>query len=760
MIIKHKHSAVSNSIPDSNQLTTGELAINSADGVVYTKITTNNIVKLTSATADGGEILAPVLDAYPGAAGAYSLRQLSSIYTGPVVRLVRSHDSIERDFTADEISSGYAGRWASSSGGNAVYPSVNWGINDYRTNVIFGVVNYPTQTVGATDPFGGTNAAQVTFPDTVNRRFGTPTDSYARGFLPSLNGRVTFSFWARLVSGSNTLNTVLRSNLTNRGVTVAKVFTSDWTRHSISFTYTLADGAIGFYFDSFAARVVEFYGFQLEIADSPTELKTTTTLPYGCSLVHTWYDQSGNNRHLTPPSVGQRPFCSVTGYQLIHNNRPYIAFAPSRTLYRDVSLSPTADYLITVGSRGTTGSGRGYFNIFNTDGGGLENAVNSYMNWRRNDTAAGNNPPVLNTTHLHSGSWDGTNSYTYRDGDLKYTTNTPLTSSVSRFWVSNGRVAGRPIDANIHELIYYATNQYSNRLGLESLVGQYYNIDVKPTVSHPEAQDWINRVYTNNGTVSFLVASIVNKFCQDVDAAGLRNKFYRLNLFTGSNLNAALVPLYLGDIPFGTTYGNSTDTNVAFISSDYSLNRGLPGNASTKYIRTVPLPTIKLDWSTHSIGLDLANAFTSSTQYGHCGVFFNEGSPTPPRGRLWISGNNTFPGGQSLHVGINTYTSSPNLKVVNRASATDMRLFEDGVQKGSTQITSAAAYNQMPEGDFCVLARSYQNVSGGVPTTIVYGDAKSNATARGYFIGETMTPEQHAIFALIWRNARNSMGRP
>lgn len=758
MIIKHKTSNSVAAVPSG--LIAGELAINVADGRVYLGHNNTATIDLTgNFITDGGEILAPVLDAYPGAAGAYSLRQLSSTYTGPVVRLVRSHDSVERDFTADEISSGYAGRWASSSGGNAIYPSVGWADTDYRNNTIFGVGNYPTQTVGATDPFGGTNAAQVTFPDTVNRRFGTSNSNYSNGFLPSLNGRVTFSFWARLVSGSNTLNVVLRSTLTNRAAVVAQVFTSDWTRYSISFTYTLADGPIGFYFDSTAARVVEFYGFQLEIADSPTELKTTTTLPYGCALVHTWYDQSGNDQHLTPPSVGQRPFCSVTGYQLIHNNRPYIAFAPSRTLYRDVSLSPTADYLITVGSRGTTASGRGYFNIFNTDGGGLENAVNSYMNWRRNDTAAGNNPPVLNTTYLHSGSWDGTNSYTYRDGDLKYTTNTPLTSSVSRFWVSNGRVAGRPIDANIHELIYYATNQYSNRLGLESLVGPYYNIDVKPTVSHPEAQDWINRVYTNNGTVSFLVASIVNKFCQDVDAAGLRNKFYRLNLFTGSNLNAALVPLYLGDIPFGTTYGNSTDTNVAFVSSDYSLNRGLPGNASTKYIRTVPLPTIKLDWSTHSIGLDLANAFTSSTQYGHCGVFFNE-SITAPRARLWISGNATFPGGISLNVGINSYTSSPNLKVVNRASVTDMRLFEDGVQKGLTQTTSAAAYNQMPEGDFCVLARSYQNVSGGVPTNIIHGDSKSNATARGYFIAETMTPTQHATFALIWRNARNSMGRP
>jgi trimeric autotransporter adhesin len=47
-----------------------------------------------------------LLDAVPGAAAAYSLRQLSNAYTGPVVTVRRSSDNAEADFTASEIDDG------------------------------------------------------------------------------------------------------------------------------------------------------------------------------------------------------------------------------------------------------------------------------------------------------------------------------------------------------------------------------------------------------------------------------------------------------------------------------------------------------------------------------------------------------------------------------------------------------------------------------------------------------------------------------
>jgi hypothetical protein len=50
-----------------------------------------------------------LLDAVPGAAAAYSLRQLSNAYTGPVVTVRRSSDNAEEDFKASARST--TARW-------------------------------------------------------------------------------------------------------------------------------------------------------------------------------------------------------------------------------------------------------------------------------------------------------------------------------------------------------------------------------------------------------------------------------------------------------------------------------------------------------------------------------------------------------------------------------------------------------------------------------------------------------------------------
>ena len=52
-----------------------------------------------------------LLDQYGGAAAAYSLRALSIDYTNPVVRVRRSNDNAEQDFTAAEVSDGTLAAW-------------------------------------------------------------------------------------------------------------------------------------------------------------------------------------------------------------------------------------------------------------------------------------------------------------------------------------------------------------------------------------------------------------------------------------------------------------------------------------------------------------------------------------------------------------------------------------------------------------------------------------------------------------------------
>lgn len=103
---------------------------------------------------------------------------------------------------------------------------------------------------------------------------------------------------------------------------------------------------------------------------------------------------------------------------------------------------------------------------------------------------------------------------------------------------------------------------------------------------HPEAQVWRNAVIANSGTVSASTVKAVSDFCKSIDAAGIRDRFYRLNLLCGTGLNAALVPLYRGQSRTGTQLGNATDTNNGpFVSGDFTSS-GLKGDGLTKSLDT------------------------------------------------------------------------------------------------------------------------------------------------------------------------------
>ena len=61
-----------------------------------------------------------LLDSYPGAAAAYSLRQLSWAYGGSVVRVRRDNDDAEQDFTATEVSDGTLAAWVGAGNNGLV----------------------------------------------------------------------------------------------------------------------------------------------------------------------------------------------------------------------------------------------------------------------------------------------------------------------------------------------------------------------------------------------------------------------------------------------------------------------------------------------------------------------------------------------------------------------------------------------------------------------------------------------------------------
>ena len=146
---------------------------------------------------------------------------------------------------------------------------------------------------------------------------------------------------------------------------------------------------------------------------------------------------------------------------------------------------------------------------------------------------------------------------------------------------------------------------------------------LRPTQNqHPEAADWASRVRTNGGTVSGSTLLAVSRFCRSIDLAGIRNRFYRLNLFCGTSdasLVAPRVPLYRGPSRTGTQYGNTIDTNVSFVQGDYAetgASGGLTSNGSkrlTTGFKPTELPSSAGD--THIGAFAFAHTPTSSNHW-------------------------------------------------------------------------------------------------------------------------------------------------
>lgn len=128
---------------------------------------------------------------------------------------------------------------------------------------------------------------------------------------------------------------------------------------------------------------------------------------------------------------------------------------------------------------------------------------------------------------------------------------------------------------------------------------------------HPDAASWASRVVANGGSVGSSLPA-VNTFCKAIAAAGIRDRFYRLNLFCGASdasLNAVRTPLYRGPSLGGTQYGNAMDTNANFVAGDYAEATGLKGNTSSKYLATGLKPA-DMGGALHlaaSVSSDLAN---------------------------------------------------------------------------------------------------------------------------------------------------------
>lgn len=83
----------------------------------------------------------------------------------------------------------------------------------------------------------------------------------------------------------------------------------------------------------------------------------------------------------------------------------------------------------------------------------------------------------------------------------------------------------------------------------------------RATTLHPEAVAWAKAAAANGGLFTSRTLRAVSTLAADVARAGIRDRFVRLNLCCGNNVQAAVVPLFRSPSATGTQYGSSVDSN-------------------------------------------------------------------------------------------------------------------------------------------------------------------------------------------------------
>ena len=329
---------------------------------------------------------------------------------------------------------------------------------------------------------------------------------------------------------------------------------------------------------------------------------TATSDPVGY-----WQDKSGNNRHAVQATAGSRPTISATA----QNGRKALAFASqSQTVVSpvtfaqyiaDATASPKMVFAwvarpegsvvgVTFGSPTHPNSASRVF--YSSDFGAAGSHIVDFGSVAGARLTGTVGDEANNVSHVYSAFRDGAVMSIRRDGVeiLRKTNATGVYTDTTGTLAINTAGGGSSTASWMEFMAYAASMSASNITRIERYLAAKWGITLAPQVSNADAQNWIDRVYANGGTVTSSTAQAVNTLCESIASAGIRDRFYRLNLFCGTGLNACLVPLYRGPSLGGTQYGGATDTNVGpFVSGDYvetGSTGGLNGNGTSKYLAT------------------------------------------------------------------------------------------------------------------------------------------------------------------------------
>jgi len=388
-----------------------------------------------------------LLDEYTGAAAGYSLRRLS-YNTTDVVRVRRSSDNAEADFTADEITDGTMLNW------------VNADVVQYTSDFTSTENLFESNGIGAAaqSVAGVNNAYKFTLSGgntthlcgILGLQAGVGYTVSFDYYIPSTNGKVDGIRVRNLVAntGFNVLDSWQSETVTTTSSPSNDLFFQalDGTAVTID-----ADGDV-------------FYLKNIVVTQTTADGHVTT-----------WYDQAGSN-DATQSTAANQPKIVDAGVLVEENGKPAIDFGTiSENKCLTVNTSPITNNFVTIVHNIIYKSNKNqvllalsnsnYIIITATDAGKLK-----YVN---------SNDDMISTTNV--GSFQ-LSTIDINDGKL-YTNNleednvTTASGATSRYVIGNYTgTSGNELEGYVSEIVTWQTAQTSNRVGIETNINNHYNI--------------------------------------------------------------------------------------------------------------------------------------------------------------------------------------------------------------------------------------------------------------------------------------------
>jgi hypothetical protein len=503
----------------------------------------------------------------------------------------------------------------------------------------------------------------------------------------------------------------------------------------------------------------------------------SSTMTTVSGAVSEWRSKAGATRNLTQGTAANRPALTANYY----NGRSAVSFDGSNdvlfaTGLGAIAMSPLSVFIALDSEITSATNDRGVMTMHVTsatnsfdNNGGFQFVANSaartggqraaYEAYARAATGSLEIETTTRSTAQPIGKTvfgiaaDGTNGTLYQNGpavDLQaasasYTSTTMYFGSLVQSGAPSLYWQGKILEI----LVYARAVSASERAAITNYLGNKWGVAVTPVpaASNADAQDWIDRVYANGGTVSASTAAAVNTFCNDIDAAGLRSLLWRVNLFAGDNLSACLVPLFRGPDRTGTQYGNTTDTNDNFVSGDYDSASGLVGNGSTKRLNT-GLPQNFADGRhlgivPNTLGSTAFRYYMGAKAAGSNNALFAIFANSPTTQISAYTYSDAAAVGQS---GFVTAVAKRLHFIGNTAGSGNSKAYADGIRGG----TNGLGHNTTNTGAFGIFAARNDD---GTATGF------SNARLSGYTIGNDMTESQVATYNTIWTTLLTALGR-